>query len=203
MWTRLGSTERAIARRCRGLVVSCCNPPHAWVGVHRHDGRDLVRLPLQPAEQFTGLAADDEHLYVATQGRSVARVVALTRATWTVAWDVPLPAADDVHSIAVTVGYLYAVSTGTDSVIRYRLDHCVGDPEVVWSPTGADEAHTISTGSHCGTDRSSSRRSVRVAVIDGPGPVTATSTTGRGVHRSRKGSTTRTRFSPGGRALVV
>jgi hypothetical protein len=138
MWTRLGST-RAIARRCRGLVVSFCNPPHGSVGVHRHDGRDLVQLPLQPAEQFTGLAADDTHLYVATQGHSVARLVALTRATWGVAWDVPLPAADDVHSIAVTDGYLYAVSTGTDSVVRYPLHHGVGEPEVVWSPTGVGE----------------------------------------------------------------
>jgi hypothetical protein len=135
----LGLTGRAIARRCRGLVVSFCNPPHALVGVHRHDGHDLVQLPLESAEQFTGLAADDTHLYVATDARAEARLVALARATWTVAWEAPLTAAHDVHSIAVTDGYLYAVSTGTDSVIRYRLDRGVGDPEIVWSPTGAGE----------------------------------------------------------------
>jgi Domain of unknown function (DUF4915) len=139
MWRGLGSTERVIARRCRGLVVSFCNPPHALVGVHRHDGRGLVQLPLEPAEQFTGIAADQTHLYVATGAHGVARLVALTRTTWTVAWEAPLPRADDVHSIAVTDGYLYAVSTGTDSLIRYRLDRGVSDPEIVWSPTGAVE----------------------------------------------------------------
>jgi hypothetical protein len=139
MWRGLGSTERVIAWRCRGLVVSFCNPPHALVGVHRHDGHDLVQLPLPPAEQFTGLASDDSHLYVVTESHGVARLVAVARATWTVAWEAPLPGAQDVHSIAVANGFVYAVSTGTDSVIRYRLARGVGDPEIVWSPTGASE----------------------------------------------------------------
>lgn len=87
------------------------------VGVHWHDGRGFVQRPVQPAEQFTGLAADDTRLYVATGARDVARIVAVERATWTVAWEAPLAAAHDVHSIAVANGYLYAVSTGTESVI--------------------------------------------------------------------------------------
>jgi Domain of unknown function (DUF4915) len=144
MRLRLGVSQRAIARRLAGLVVTFCNPPHASVGVHRHDGHDLASLPVQPADQFTGMAADDNCLYVATGARAEARLVALSRTTWTVAWEAPLADADDVHSIAVADGHLYAVSTGTDCVMRYRLDGGVGDPEVVWSPTdGTDDTHHL------------------------------------------------------------
>lgn len=144
MKLRLGETERSIARRLAGLVVTFCNPPQSSVGAHRHDGHELVPLPLPPADQFTGIAADDSCVYVATGERSVARLVALSRTTWTVAWDVPLPGASDVHSIAVADGHLYAVSTGTDSVIRYPLDRGVGDPEVMWSPTdGTEDTHHL------------------------------------------------------------
>ena len=144
MRLRLGVSERAISRRLAGIVVTFCNPPHSSVGVHRHDGHDLVPLPVQPADQFTGMAADDNCLYVAMGDRAVTRLVALSRTTWTVAWDVPLADANDVHSIAVADGRLYAVSTGTDSVMRYSLDRGVGDPELVWSPTdGAEDTHHL------------------------------------------------------------
>jgi hypothetical protein len=92
----------------------------------------------------TGLTADEEHVYILCVSHGTHYLVGLRHADFAPVFCQVLPEIQDGHSILAKDGYLYVVSTGTDSVIRYTLSPLgVDAPQEVWraSESGVDTHH--------------------------------------------------------------
>ncbi|MFM9107334.1 MAG: DUF4915 domain-containing protein, partial [Chloroflexota bacterium] len=97
--------------------------------------------PLALPEEITaghtkahGITMDDRRVYIAMDGKTGQSLLALWREDLSFAGLHRLRRASDVHSILLRDGWLYAVSTGTEEVLRYPMEGGVpGDPEVWWS----------------------------------------------------------------------
>ena len=98
-------------------------------------------------EGCTGIAGDEERIYVLCISEGVHHLVALARDTLEFIFSQPLPEVKEGHSILAKGEHLYVVSTGTDEVIRYRLvSKGLSDSRVVWraSRAGIDTHHVNS-----------------------------------------------------------
>jgi hypothetical protein len=141
------------------LVVSVCNrrapgsPGLLLLDLEMKSPR-VPRLPdtLLANDGLTGLAASDRHLFVVAQHRFARRGVSLPsselfildRRDLKLLNRYPFQKAADVHSICFSRGDLYAVSTGTDEVIRLRLrDDNVCDEAGFWQLDGDEPRQDV------------------------------------------------------------
>ena len=92
----------------------------------------------------TGLTAHQDIILVAFVIGGESWVAALDANTLVFRWRQRLEGVKDIHSLAMHQGSLLAVSTGTDQVLAYPLNHRqFGEPFVYWqaSDTGKDVNH--------------------------------------------------------------
>jgi hypothetical protein len=132
------------------IVISFCNlkvpgrPVLALYDPQSGACRGL-RLPgeLQYVTGISGLAQFDRHFYAVTQGfrppgvtaQPTSALLAFERRTFALAYRYDFRSAVDVHSICAGADGLYAVSTGTDEVMRLPLRAGeVHSEEVCWRP---------------------------------------------------------------------
>jgi hypothetical protein len=81
----------------------------------------------------TGLARGDGKIFVAYMSESKFKLSVLEEKSLSVLYNFDFPSSQDVHSMLYDKGYLYTVSTGTDELIRYKVDKStLKSPEVVW-----------------------------------------------------------------------
>lgn len=127
----------------RGILVSFCNVRSVAspvLGAFDTGSRNLhVVLRCRDVAEctgFTGLAVSEEHIFAVAQLRSRASsLYVFARETLRLAGCYPLCLGQDVHSVALAPGTLFAVSTGTDEVLQLRREGAtLSDEEVVWRP---------------------------------------------------------------------
>lgn len=128
------------------IAVSFCNQPDDAGGIlalldERTDERRWLDCGDLALQSGVGLAEADGLLYCAcTDGD--ASYLAIFDASGTRRELRRLDAVSDIHSICIDGDDLFAVSTGTDEVVRHSL-RTGAPPETVWSPSqaGADTHH--------------------------------------------------------------
>jgi hypothetical protein len=124
------------------ILVSFCNgwqaagmPKLGLLDTATSDFR-VLELPDSLARWagITGLALSDDFVYAVVQDKAC-HLAVFDRATLSLRGLHSLPAMSDVHSLRVEDGALLAVSTGTDEVVRLRLQGAeIGCSEVYWRP---------------------------------------------------------------------
>ena len=132
------------------IAVSFCNQPDDAGGIlalldERTDERRWLDCGDLALQSGVGLAEADGLLYCAcTDGD--ASYLAIFDASGTRRELRRLDAVSDIHSICIDGDDLFAVSTGTDEVVRHSL-RTGAPPETVWSPSQARRAATFTTTS--------------------------------------------------------
>jgi hypothetical protein len=99
----------------------------------------IIRLPtiLESGVGVTGLARSEHHIYAVIQDGE-RHLAIFDRTTFALCALPPLPALADIHSLWFDGGDLYAVSTGTDEVVKLRLRGTeIEVSEVYWRPDPA------------------------------------------------------------------
>jgi hypothetical protein len=139
------------------ILVSLCNRdedhPEALVAVDSITGTSLPVALAEPGLGAMGLCKTGEYVFVVVrlgreddEGRELSGLYTLQRDTLAPVAHYEFETGRDVHSLYPLAGALYAVSTGTDELLRLELD----DGEVVaesvyWRPASAgprrDEHH--------------------------------------------------------------
>jgi len=135
------------------LLISFCNQPTEF------PNKNLVLLDLGSLKKeyllenegsFTGLAQDHENYYALSQNK-VVRLVVFKKSDNSIVCSHTLKEVTDPHSILVTDTGIYVVSTGTASVLKYRLDPQTMDiefVETVWTvqqSMGTEGTHHVNS----------------------------------------------------------
>jgi hypothetical protein len=92
----------------------------------------------------TGLASSAGRAFILFLSENVFHVAALRLKDFSLDYCQALPEIRDGHSILVSGDFFYAVSTGTDEILKYGLDeNGLHSPEVAWraSDSGKDTHH--------------------------------------------------------------
>jgi len=98
----------------------------------------------EPIKSATGLAVNLEKVFVLFLAGDVFHVAAFRLKDFSLVYRQELADVKDGHSILVSGNAFYVVSTGTDEILRYKLDeNGVHNPETVWraSDSGIDTHH--------------------------------------------------------------
>jgi hypothetical protein len=130
------------------VLASFCNlrPPReeSLASINLEDGSiEARRHPIPSAiDTCTGLASSSGRIYSLSASRGV-HLLSVWPKDGPPTYQ-PLEGILDAHSILIRGGYLYVVSTGTDEVVRYRLENDQPtDREVAWraSSSSSDTHH--------------------------------------------------------------
>jgi len=134
-----------------GLLISFCNTlPYLKLEKRGYSSLGMldrkeetiywIRLPaLKGDSGITGLSQSKKYIFALYQAEG-SRVVVFDKEGLGIKYWSKLPQAKDGHSILFTKGFLYVVSTGTDRVLKYRIEGGEIDlvsAEMVWKPDGS------------------------------------------------------------------
>jgi len=119
-------------------LISFCNQSGS-------DGNNLLLIDLETGKKrylldnvggFTGLTQDEEYFYALSQTSST-KIYIIEKGSEKIILEQELFKTHDPHSIAVDKEDMYIVSTGNDSVLKYKFDKkkpSVTFQEIFWKP---------------------------------------------------------------------
>lgn len=126
------------------VLATFCNKetpadlPMLRVDLETHQVEPVVTGISRPVTMCTGMAADSTFVYVLYGADGFFRLAVLGMSDLRLAFSWRLAHVFSGHSILATDGFLYAVSTGSDEVLRYDLSGAEDqEPKTVWRASDA------------------------------------------------------------------
>lgn len=138
------------------ILASFCNIPTPTgspvIGIELPLNKNSRVLPINigsehPVNTATGLCVGEGRIFVSYLAKGKFCISSINEKSLEIEFNHEFPSSKDTHSMIVSGGYLYTVSTGTDEVIRYEITKTgLKKSEFIWKASdGKKENHHINS----------------------------------------------------------